>query len=173
MSKNKIRDDFDFNNKSHPIVQQAIWECHNCSCFYTHEPIKLIDMQVDHILPEDIEKDSKLKKEQLREYGLEEDFVLNSLENYVPSSRWANRAKSNTILPYADLALKTARRLAPKIRSKINNLRQNIDFETSKSDIKSHVSGNRGKAEELYNEFTMKKDIFLKNDTYTIIGSLD
>jgi HNH endonuclease len=150
LNKNQI----DVNDKSNPFVRQAIWECHNGLCFYTQKPIKLTDMYVDHILPKSIERNSELKKEKLKEYGLEQDFLLNSLENYVPSCRWANREKSNAVLPHADLALKTAKRLAPEIRRKINILIQNIDLETSKSTIKAYVSGSRQEAEELYNEFT-------------------
>ncbi|NJM74981.1 MAG: hypothetical protein HC852_03395 [Acaryochloridaceae cyanobacterium RU_4_10] len=157
----------DFNDKSNPFVRQAIWECHNGLCFYTQKPVALMDMQIDHILPESI------KREKLEEYGLDQDFTLNSLENYVPSCRWANREKSNIVLPHTDLALKTAKRLAPEIRRKINILIQNIDFElvNQQSNLTFQVADKKRKNYTM--NLRMKKKNLMKNITYMITKSLD
>jgi hypothetical protein len=73
------------NNKNHPVVRVAIWECHNRQCYYCSKHIELENMQVDHILYENLEQHPLIKKEVFGQYELDEDFSIDSLENYVSS----------------------------------------------------------------------------------------
>jgi HNH endonuclease len=157
----KKLDTIKYNDKDNWIVRQAIWECHDCRCAYWGHPIELDDMQIDHILPESLDKEPLKKIQVLEQYKLDQDFILNSLENYVPSSRKANREKGKSILPTAtDLLLKKAKRKAPKIITKVNQILQNIDLERSKSAIRNEISGDHQKAENLYNSLTDQDEHF-------------
>jgi hypothetical protein len=118
-------------------------------------------MQIDHILPESLDKEPLKKIKVLEKHKLDQDFILNCLENYVPSSRKANREKGNVILPTAtDLLLKKAKRLTPRIKTKVNQILQNIDLERSKSTIRNEILGDHQKAENLYNSLTNEDDDF-------------
>jgi 5-methylcytosine-specific restriction endonuclease McrA len=157
----KKSDLVNYNDKDNPIIRQAIWECHDCRCAYWGEPIKLDDMQIDHILPESLDRKPPEKIKVFAEYKLDEDFELNCLENYVSSSKKANREKGNVILPTAtDLLLKKAKRLAPKIRVRIKQILKEIDLERSKSTIIHEFSGDHQKIENLYNLLTDEDEDF-------------
>jgi 5-methylcytosine-specific restriction endonuclease McrA len=149
-----------YNDKNNPVVRVAIWECHNRQCYYCSQQIELKNMQVDHILYEKLEQYPLKRNKVFEQYELDEDFAIDSLENYVSSCVKCNREKGAAVLPLNVLALKVAKRLAPKIKQKINEIKQNDNIHENISLIKSHISGSHEKAENLYNLLTDEDEDF-------------
>lgn len=81
------------------LVRQAIWEVYNHKCFYTGNPLKYSDMELDHIIAASYRNRPDKLKKALCECGFENDFELDSLYNLVPTSKYENRRKSDMDLP--------------------------------------------------------------------------
>ena len=76
----------------------AIWQAHACRCIYCTELVAFADLDVDHIIPSRLkDKPEKLVK-LLIEYGLSNDFDVDSLLNLVPSHRHCNLQKKGQVL---------------------------------------------------------------------------
>jgi len=81
------------------------------------EPIDLITMEVDHVLPESLLNDVPALQRVLRDYGLPANFDLQSFENWMPACRPCNGRKKARIFeatPKIQLELQIAREKAPQ-----------------------------------------------------------
>ena len=130
-------------DKNNQYVRLAIWEVYNRSCFYTHDPLKFIDMQLDHIIPESYAHKKDALKRIIKECGFDDDFELNSLYNLVPTSRHINRKKSDNELDLHALLhyLNLTKASAPKIQEKIEKLKRTANFDRNISMVKAYVDG--------------------------------
>ena len=81
------------------IERLAFWEVYNKKCLYCDRPLeRTSDMQIDHLFPQELEKDETRFNEIKKEFGLPNDFDLESYENLVSSCGPCNRKKSNDLL---------------------------------------------------------------------------
>ena len=82
----------------------ALWQAHAGRCPYCGLPVRLLDMQIDHILPECLMSDPEQLARVKREYALENTFDLRDYCNWLPTHPRCNRRKG-TILPDRNVAL--------------------------------------------------------------------
>jgi hypothetical protein len=75
----------------------ALWQAHSGRCGYCGVPVRLLDMQVDHILPEWLLSDPERFNRLKREYALEESFDLRDYCNWLPTHAACNRQKGATV----------------------------------------------------------------------------
>jgi hypothetical protein len=76
------------------LLKAAIYDAYSGKCFYTGEPIAFQDTEIDHLIPESYaDRLDSLKIE----YGLEQDFQINSIENLVPTKSALNKSKSDSL----------------------------------------------------------------------------
>lgn len=77
----------------------AIWRAHERRCIYCTELITFADLDVDHIVPSRLKDQPEEFAKLLDEYGLSNDFDVDSLLNLVPSHRHCNLQKKGQVLP--------------------------------------------------------------------------
>ncbi len=75
----------------------AVYSVHGDKCYLNGEPLTLLTMEIDHIIPESLLADQNRLQSVLREYGLANDFDLNSYENWLPSCSACNRTKRDAV----------------------------------------------------------------------------
>ena len=94
----------------------AIWEAYGRVCLYCEEPIVFRDLEIDHILPEDLQgKLSELKVWKQR-LNLGEDYPINDFPNWAASHHGCNKKKGNRISPRLLFFIETAESKARKAR---------------------------------------------------------
>ncbi len=104
----------------------AIWETDEKKCFYCGIPVFFRDLQIDHVVPEDIPKSKLTKLHPL----LAENFEINSIENWVACHQGCNVRKAvylfktKTLLYYLEMAEKRAAK-ARQIIEDFGNARDN------------------------------------------------
>jgi hypothetical protein len=88
----------------------AIWRAWDKKCVYTGEPIAFRDLEIDHIIPEEMLHRPDEIQALRRRLNLANDFDLNSFANWVPTLHHANRQKAArqftdaAVLYYLELA---------------------------------------------------------------------
>lgn len=134
--------DFDKNDK---VVRFAILSEYDYADQYDeNNRLSMNTLTIDHIIAESI-SENKLEFDRVKkEFDLDDDFNVNSLLNYLPTSFSFNNKKSDLFFSryHMDLALKKAKAKAPKILSRIEYLRSERKtdklvaqlFETLKTD---------------------------------------
>ena len=73
----------------------AVWHCNGKRCWWCVEPLRLVEVTIDHVLPESLLDDEDKRQAVLREYGLPKDFNINSYENWLPCHNHCNQSKTN------------------------------------------------------------------------------
>ncbi|RWC48593.1 MAG: hypothetical protein EOS54_23035 [Mesorhizobium sp.] len=79
------------------VERWVVFSIHGSKCYLGAHPINLLDMEVDHIIPESLLDDSGRLQYIFREYGLPIDFSINSYANWLPAYRHCNREKENSV----------------------------------------------------------------------------
>lgn len=121
--------------KSDKDLRSALWIAYDKKDFYKDDIILYREMEVDHIIPQDVFKDNAVKKNILEKLGLEDDFEMNSLENFIPTRRGTNSSKGNKIeLSRILTALAKAKEKKEKVLDLINKYNEESDLisETTK-----------------------------------------
>lgn len=119
------------------IERYAIWKVHGDCCWWCTVPLPLRDATVDHAVPESLLDDESELHVLLQDYGLPDDFNINSYENWMPCCHRCNSIKSKTpppATPLVNRALQRMHMLAPDVekeaRSLANNLSKDHVFKT-------------------------------------------
>lgn len=106
--------------KLHPLKRQAILAAHNDTCAYCFTPIRIGQMQIDHIVPESLLKLPENERNlELRKLGLSEDFNILGLENLVPSCLRCNKQKRDRKLGLTSIMVGVAKSKIQKIQSSL------------------------------------------------------
>lgn len=71
----------------------AVYTVHGGICYLNGEPLYLRLMRVDHVVPRSLKDDPERLSAILKDYGLPEDFNLDSFENWLPTCDPCNSAK--------------------------------------------------------------------------------
>src|SRR5688572_29425581 len=83
----------DFNDEE----RYAVYTVHGEKCYMCGEPIDLLSMEVDHIIPEKCLDDPDGLAAILAGYGLPPDFDINSFANWLPSCKRCNNRKRDAV----------------------------------------------------------------------------
>jgi 5-methylcytosine-specific restriction endonuclease McrA len=75
----------------------AVYTVHNEKCYMCGEPIDLLSMEVDHIIPEMLLEDPTKLTTVLDTYGLPADFNLQSFANWLPACGPCNNRKRSRV----------------------------------------------------------------------------
>jgi len=73
----------------------AVWHCHGRRCWLCKVPLRLVEVTIDHVLPESLLTDDARRGVVLAEYGLTDTFLINSYSNWLPSHTRCNQAKGS------------------------------------------------------------------------------
>ena len=86
--------------RTYPTSKRAaIWQAHERRCIYCTELITFADLDVDHIIPSHLKNKQDELAKLLNEYGLNNNFDIDSMLNLVPSHRHCNLQKRGRVLP--------------------------------------------------------------------------
>ena len=77
----------------------AIWHAHEHRCIYCTELVTFADLDVDHIVPSHLKDQPEELAKLIDEYGLINNFDVDSLLNLVPAHRHCNLQKKGQVLP--------------------------------------------------------------------------
>lgn len=106
-------------NKGFSAAQRwAIYTVHGERCYLGTEPLHLVEMEIDHIIPESLLSHPKKLAAALKEFCLPPDFDLNSYENLLPACRRCNNLKRETVFKptlLVQLNLDKAKDKAPEV----------------------------------------------------------
>ena len=83
--------------KSDKDVRSALWLAYDKKDVYSGDLLRYREMEVDHIVPQEIFKNEERKLEVLKLLGLDSDFEKDSLENYVPTRIGPNSSKGDSV----------------------------------------------------------------------------
>jgi hypothetical protein len=75
----------------------AVWETYSYCCYWCGDPLEILQVTIDHVIPEHLEEKTKELIWIIEHYGLPKDFQVNSFENWVPSHNNCNSRKSITV----------------------------------------------------------------------------
>jgi 5-methylcytosine-specific restriction endonuclease McrA len=75
----------------------AVYTVHGEKCYLNGEPLDLLTMEVDHVIPESLSDDPPKLQEVLAGFGLPKDFDLQSYANWLPACRPCNLKKREIV----------------------------------------------------------------------------
>jgi hypothetical protein len=99
------------------VERYAVYIVHGEKCYICREPIDLLTMEVDHVIPEWLLSQRVQLQGILNGYGLPENFDLNSYPNWMPSWRNCNSRKRGRVFnptPRIQIELQMAAEKAPR-----------------------------------------------------------
>jgi len=95
----------------------AVYTVHGEKCYMCGEPVDLLTMEVDHVIPETLLEDRKRLATILTDYGLPADFNLQAWANWLSACSPCNNRKRSRVFnatPRIQLDLQIAAEKAPK-----------------------------------------------------------
>jgi hypothetical protein len=110
--------------------REALWEVHGKKCFYCGRELLLRDVQIDHIIPEYLEKDPQARAETFATIGLDDDFKITGRENLAPSCGQCNADKGGATLHPGSIAIQLS-----KIRGKLPQLDEALRRQRSERNL--------------------------------------
>ncbi len=115
--------------KSDKDVRSALWQAYDKKDYYKGTEIEYRELEVDHIVPEEVFRDEERKRKTFKELKLEENFEKDSLENYVPTRRNTNsQKKDNVDYVVVKMALDKAKQMKPKVEKLIEEYNKETDM---------------------------------------------
>ncbi|MGG1661443.1 hypothetical protein [Brevibacillus sp. NRS-1366] len=153
-------------------VRAAIYYEHGGICFHDKEPLKYREMELDHIIPQDLFK--KENEEELRyifeKFNLPNNFHKDCLRNLVPSRGTNNRDKGT--LMYTDSItsnmLDATMKMAPKIIERISSLRNQFkgDVDITKIAMQLENLNNHIDIADIYDTLTGETTFEKENEIW-------
>jgi len=107
----------------------AVWYCNGQKCWWCKEPLRLVEVTIDHVLPESLLDDDISRETILTEYGLPKHFNINGYENWLPCHNHCNQSKSNrppTFVPGNKAILDGLAARAARATSVANSVTANV-----------------------------------------------
>jgi hypothetical protein len=113
--------------------RHALWEAHKQKCFYCTKGIMLLEMEVDHVLPESLDFDPQQLQEVKQRLGLPDEFQITGFANLVPACRACNGRKKHNLLPDGRLSIELTRvrEVLPKLQAALEKRRVERDLESA------------------------------------------
>lgn len=91
--------------KFSPHQRWAIFTVHGEKCYSCNKPLNLMDMQVDHIIPETLLGDPERLAKVRELFGLPTDFDINTYSNWLPACSKCNNIKRDRVFEPAPIFL--------------------------------------------------------------------
>lgn len=121
------------------ILKKVIWEVYGKKNGYENIPLNYSETEIDHIIPERVLLNPKEPDEfekWKKKYNLDKGFNIRGIENFCPSTREFNLAKSHKGLhdkagaydKYIRKALRSAKELKRKIQEKYEEYQKRSDL---------------------------------------------
>jgi 5-methylcytosine-specific restriction endonuclease McrA len=108
----------------------AIWLHNEQRCWLCHEPLRIAETTVDHVIPESMLKSPDALSRLIEDQGLPASFQVNGYENWLPAHQHCNSAKSDRVF-----------KMAPSHRLLLDRLiGQAKDVERAALSIRSNVA---------------------------------
>lgn len=92
----------------------AVFSTHLAKCYMCSSPVDLQTMQVDHIIPESLQNDQARLQAVRKDFDLQDEFDLNSYENWLPSCGPCNTSKGSEVFRSTPLIQRQLDRAAAK-----------------------------------------------------------
>ena len=127
------------------IERQSLYDAYDRRCFYCGELVYFRELQIDHIVPENLIQNKTKYEAFIFESGLSDSFKINSYQNWVPSHSRCNNRKSGamfelkTTLYYLGLV----ERKIEKILKIENSIKSKIDSDILLTTITLALSENK------------------------------
>jgi hypothetical protein len=112
---------------------------HNERCYLCREPLDLLSMEVDHIIPELLLRDPVAFESARDQLGLPADFDIQSFANWLPACRRCNTAKRSTVFspsPLVQVCLQRAQVMATRAATLASKTVQNASVTRAWNTIK-------------------------------------
>ena len=116
----------------------AVWTCHGRRCWFCLQPLELNVATIDHFLPESLLNDDSLRAHVFAQYGLSDNFKINSFSNWLPCHTRCNQRKAANVLRWSassEFLLQELVTRAPKVQTLANRVVR-LDL---RSDIEGRV----------------------------------
>lgn len=129
---------------SDDLIRAALWEAYGKRCFWHGEPIAFAELEIDHLIPESLEKKPLELKKILNIASLPMDYDLQALQNLVPSCGTCNGKKSAVVFkpPRLLYLVQLVERTLPKVEKLVNSKKANLSFEeTYINSVRAEKSG--------------------------------
>ncbi|WP_412478495.1 hypothetical protein [Azonexus sp. IMCC34839] len=78
----------------------AVWLHHEKRCWLCHDPLRLVEATIDHVIPETLLQDPLALQNLLQDYNLPSSFNVCGFQNWLPAHNHCNQQKSKTPLTY-------------------------------------------------------------------------
>lgn len=149
-------------NKNGQAVRYAIWKAHNHLDFYSGNIIEYGMLEIDHIIPISLKQCPEELNSVLKQLGLPENFELDSLHNYVPTTKTSNNKKKDIKFSKncCILALEIAKRKVSVIEKMIKSFEDQKDVVENITKLKSIVAKEEKEIENVINILTDEKEFF-------------
>lgn len=95
----------------------AVFSAHGPKCYLRGCTVDMQSMHIDHIIPEHLLEDPGRLKSVIEDFGLPEDFDVNSYENWLPSCGPCNLAKKSEVFEPAPIIKVCLQKAAKKADS--------------------------------------------------------
>ncbi len=79
------------------VFRTALWNTYKHRCFYCNQPLDWDELQIDHLVPEWMQEDTKKLAALVIDLGLKADFKVNEAYNLVPAHSKCNLKKSGYV----------------------------------------------------------------------------
>lgn len=149
-------------DKNDILLRYSIWEVHGKRNYYNGDFIKLSELEIDHIIPQSIEKETEKYKSLLESIGEDYNkFEINGLENYVITDRYHNNKKKNKELNSSviGLAINYAKEKSKAVLDFRNKLELKISQDRSLYEFMSIVKTEH-EVEEIFNYITKESKYY-------------
>jgi hypothetical protein len=90
----------------------ALWHVYDGKCAHCHEPIRLLDVTIDHILPEHLEEKPDELRALIARFNLGDNFSINEYCNWAPMHFGCNITKNASVFESAPYYIAIARNKA-------------------------------------------------------------
>ena len=101
-------------HKFTPTERYAVFTVHGEVCYLCRVPIDMASFQVDHVIPENLEDNPERLTEVLQQFGLDDNFDLNSFHNWMPACVQCNNRKRATVFEPVPIILEELQKAAEK-----------------------------------------------------------
>ncbi len=135
-----------------PVQRYAIWSHHGKVCRWCGEPVRLLDTEVDHVVPEHLLNKPDVLSAFLHECGIDQSFLVNDYGNWIPCHSSCNRIKGGKLPPRVPLVvalLEELRECAPKVRATVERLIKSRATDALLGKVMAAVQGGTISADEL------------------------
>lgn len=146
--------------------RSSILKAYNEKCVYTGQPLNFETLTIDHIIPQDLNKDKLKLENYLKMLDLDyNNFEFDSIYNLVPAKFRVNREKGNELLDktLALTLLEKAKKKAPIIMNEIKNFKQKKKISKSIEEVRSYVLLSDDLKKEQVYDFVSEDNSFFEN----------